>query len=108
PRNQLLVVVPVAGNGSIALVSKDPRNQESAMALRKSRVKSGGWKVALKCMWPALLPVLFLVCDPASSAAQQKRPNILLIVADDMGWSDAGAYGGEIFTPNINRLASQG
>jgi arylsulfatase len=42
-------------------------------------------------------------------AAQEKpRPNILLIVADDMGWSDAGAYGGEIFTPNINRLASQG
>ena len=38
----------------------------------------------------------------------EKRPNILLIVADDMGWSDTGAYGGEIFTPNINRLASQG
>jgi arylsulfatase len=40
--------------------------------------------------------------------AQEKRPNILLIVADDMGWSDAGVYGGEIFTPNLNRLASQG
>jgi arylsulfatase A-like enzyme len=40
--------------------------------------------------------------------ADEKRPNILLIVADDMGWSDAGSYGGEIFTPNINRLANQG
>lgn len=40
--------------------------------------------------------------------AQEKRPNILLIVADDMGWSDAGSYGGEIFTPNIDRLANQG
>ncbi|UWZ83404.1 arylsulfatase [Occallatibacter riparius] len=49
----------------------------------------------------------FLVCQIALSA-QDKRPNILLVVADDMGWSDAGAYGGEIFTPNINRLASRG
>ncbi len=36
------------------------------------------------------------------------KPNILLIVADDMGWSDTGVYGGEIYTPNINRLANQG
>lgn len=36
------------------------------------------------------------------------RPNILLIVADDMGYSDASPYGGEIFTPNIARLADQG
>jgi len=43
-----------------------------------------------------------------AARAEEKRPNILLIVADDMGWSDAGAYGGEIFTPNINRLANQG
>lgn len=49
-----------------------------------------------------------LLCGSVSAAAQAKRPNILLIVADDMGWSDAGVYGGEIFTPNINRLASQG
>src|SRR5215469_6519925 len=40
--------------------------------------------------------------------AQDKRPNILLIVADDMGRSDSGVYGGEIFTPNLNRLANQG
>jgi arylsulfatase len=36
------------------------------------------------------------------------RPNILLIVADDMGYSDASPYGGEIFTPNIASLANQG
>ena len=36
------------------------------------------------------------------------RPNILLIVADDMGYSDLGCYGGEIKTPNLDRLASQG
>ena len=38
----------------------------------------------------------------------QERPNILLIVADDMGYTDLGAYGGEIRTPNIDALAEQG
>ena len=37
-----------------------------------------------------------------------KKPNIVLIMADDMGYSDIGCYGGEIDTPNINRLAANG
>ena len=37
-----------------------------------------------------------------------ERPNILLIMADDMGWSDIGCYGGEIETPNIDRIAAEG
>jgi arylsulfatase A-like enzyme len=36
------------------------------------------------------------------------RPNILLIVADDMGWSDIEPFGGEIRTPHIDRLATEG
>jgi arylsulfatase len=36
------------------------------------------------------------------------RPNIIIILADDMGYSDIGCYGGEIETPNINRLAQNG
>ncbi|MEE9603796.1 MAG: arylsulfatase [Thermoguttaceae bacterium] len=36
------------------------------------------------------------------------KPNIVLIMADDMGWSDAGCYGGEIQTPNLDRLARDG
>lgn len=37
-----------------------------------------------------------------------KRPNIVLIMADDMGYSDIGCYGGEINTPNLDALASKG
>lgn len=36
------------------------------------------------------------------------RPNILLIVTDDMGWSDLGAFGGEIVSPNLDALALSG
>ena len=36
------------------------------------------------------------------------KPNIILVLLDDMGWSDIGAYGGEIDTPNIDSLAHQG
>lgn len=42
----------------------------------------------------------------ASGAPQ--RPNIVVILADDMGFSDIGCYGGEIQTPNLDRLADEG
>ena len=49
--------------------------------------------------------------DDASAAddgQSAQRPNILLIVADDLGYSDIGAFGGEIRTPNLDLLASEG
>ena len=39
---------------------------------------------------------------------QSPRPNIVLIMADDLGYSDLGCYGGEIATPHIDRLAAEG
>lgn len=39
---------------------------------------------------------------------QKRRPNLVFILADDMGFSDAGCYGGEIDTPNLDRLARGG
>lgn len=44
----------------------------------------------------------------ASGQALSDRPNILLIIADDLGYSDIGAFGGEIDTPNLDRLAENG
>jgi len=43
-----------------------------------------------------------------STGLSTKRPNILLIVVDDMAFSDLGSFGGEIPTPNLDRLAYEG
>ncbi len=44
----------------------------------------------------------------AAPASAPARPNIVLILCDDLGYSDLGCYGGEVHTPNIDRLAQQG
>jgi arylsulfatase A-like enzyme len=41
-------------------------------------------------------------------AAKTKRPNFLIVVADDLGFSDCGCFGSEIRTPNIDKLAEDG
>ena len=59
---------------------------------------------------PRSLRIIFmmiaLVTGPYSAA--DTRPNILLIVVDDMGYSDIAPFGGEIDTPNIGILAESG
>jgi len=45
---------------------------------------------------------------PALRAAAATRPNFVVILADDMGFSDARCYGGDINTPNLDRLAANG
>lgn len=51
-----------------------------------------------------------LFCLPllAMAGLADERPNIVLIVADDLGFSDIGAFGGEIRTPNLDALAREG
>ena len=45
---------------------------------------------------------------PANVQQQAKRPNVIVILVDDMGFSDVGPYGSEIPTPNLDMLASNG
>ncbi len=53
-----------------------------------------------------ILPLIIFLW--AGSVLAQDKPNILLIVADDMGYGDIGAFGSEIKTPNIDFLADEG
>ena len=54
------------------------------------------------------LGVLIALLTPALLLAAPEKPNILLILADDVGFSDLGCYGGEIATPNLDALAGDG
>jgi arylsulfatase len=56
-----------------------------------------------------LIPTLLLALWSCTGEQQTSGPpNILLIVADDMGYSDVGSFGGEIATPTLDRLAEEG
>lgn len=54
------------------------------------------------------LTVLSFLPVSCSTVSQDALPNIILISADDLGWSDLGCYGSEVSTPNIDQLAEHG
>jgi arylsulfatase A len=61
------------------------------------------WRAASLCM------LLGLAAGPALPAAEAPRPNVLVIVVDDLGWADLGCYGSTFHeTPHIDRLARRG
>ena len=76
-------------------------SSEVARCHNNSDTKNVGW---LAC----LAIVLFCAATSLSLAAEGARPNVLIIVADDLGYSDLGCYGGEIETPQLDRLAANG
>jgi len=61
-----------------------------------------------KLRFIALLSISYFYFNGFSQRRDTKPPNFLIIVADDMGFSDVGAFGGEINTPSIDKLASEG
>jgi arylsulfatase A-like enzyme len=58
--------------------------------------------------WSLLMVATTLLGAAGSALAEDKKPNILLIVADDMGYSDLGCFGSEIKTPNLDAIAAGG
>lgn len=58
-----------------------------------------------------VISLMLAACTTATeqqAVSEDPRPNILIILADDLGFSDLGSYGGEIQTPNIDQLAYNG
>ena len=74
------------------------------MSMNTQRRRHGGSRLAVLCLllaagWP----------QPAGAGAPPRRPNVLFILADDLGWADAGYSGSDFYeTPNIDRLAREG
>ncbi len=74
-----------------------------------------GLRIAAKnSVWPVVFGVFLFGCDNASDTNRelgvqaQQPPNILIILADDLGYSDIGAFGSEIRTPSLDSMASEG
>ena len=61
----------------------------------------------LKCI-SVLLATIFFGCHNNHNSKNEARPNVNVILADDMGFSDLGCYGSETQTPNLEKLASEG
>lgn len=65
-------------------------------------------KKSLTCFCAVLSLLLQQTAAAQKALAKDKRPNIVVILADDLGYSDVGCYGGEIATPNLDSLAANG
>ena len=58
-------------------------------------------------LWMTIATVALVT--PAPRAAEATRPNVVLILVDDLGWTDLGCYGSDLYeTPHIDRLARDG
>lgn len=56
----------------------------------------------------SIIFIFLFFCSSSLLAKERMRPNILLIVVDDMGYSDIGPFGGEVRTPSLDSLAKSG
>ncbi|MEJ8857513.1 arylsulfatase [Variovorax robiniae] len=77
------------------------RNRERTAAV-------GALKFMLAAVFTAAQCAAMAAGPDASTGSTARRPNILLIVADDLGYSDLGSFGSEIATPNLDALAKDG
>src|SRR6516225_3262448 len=62
----------------------------------------------LRTIGPALCAIALMASAQTNANAQNARPNIVYIVADDLGWKDVGFHGSDIKTPNLDKLAAAG
>ena len=62
----------------------------------------------LRLIATTLLVVMSTACANNDVEPVASKPNVLLLVADDLGYSDLGSFGGEINTPNLDKLATSG
>jgi len=85
-------------------LAPDQRYTKTNITIRKNwKVLESGLLGPVRILSP--LSGLSGLAEPAQGPG---KPNILLIMADDMGYSDAECYGGDVRTPNLSRLAAQG
>ena len=88
--------------------SVECKMKEVILARRDSATLTFDFFLTKGMMMKAWTPLAFLVPGLMAVSAYADKPNILVILFDDLGYSDLGCYGGEIETPNIDSLAKSG
>ena len=74
--------------------------------MMQSRISIPVWKTAITTALVSLSSLSLSI--PGALAQARKQPNIIVLVADDWGLTDVGAFGGEMATPNLDALAASG
>ena len=104
-RSVKLLLLRFVGNlHSIRVITENFHNNKLLAAQKKGESMMQPYKLSLI----ATLALVWVVFGISQAEAADKRPNILLIMGDDMGYTDIGSFGGEIQTPHLDVLAEEG
>jgi len=62
----------------------------------------------LRIIFGFLILLICILCESCSGSDKNESPNVIVIIADDQGWADIGYNNPAVYTPNLDRLASEG
>src|SRR5262245_27618652 len=105
----------VGGRGGLGSGAKEPTVRILLPQLCCSRhgLRSKGaqllHRITTLTRWVAAIAMVFFFTPPGFAAGSRKQPNVVIILADDLGYGDLGCYGQQkIKTPNLDKMARQG
>ena len=99
----------LAADHHLSMYERRENRKESLLSVLNSLLsfdRCANFSSLIRVLVSSLLAGILLVTSVADAASEE--PNIVIIMADDMGFSDIGCYGGEIKTPHLDRLAAGG